>query len=67
MYWQLLKDFFGRREVKGFLFFSLGCYVLFILICIFSDVDIHKKKIKNRKNKEKLESQKQNKVSSSEV
>lgn len=67
MYWELFKDFFNRRDVKYFLSFSLGCYFLFIILCLFSDVEIHKKKIKNKKNKEKLESQKQNKVSVSEV
>ena len=67
MYWELLKDFFGRKEVKSFLFFSIGCYVLFILLCMFTDIDFHKKKIKNKKNKEKLNSQKQKEVSKSEV
>lgn len=67
MYLQILKDFFGRRDVKYFLTFCLSCYVLFILICMFSDVDLHKKKIKDNKNKIKLQNQKQNKVSKSEV
>ena len=67
MYWELLKDFFGRRDVKYFLIFSLSCYALFILICMFSDVDMHKKKIKEKKDKIKLNNQKQKKVSKSEV
>ena len=67
MYWEFFKDFFGRQDVKYFLFFSLGCYSLFILLCLFSDVELHKKKLKNNKNKEKLDNQKQNKVSLSEV
>ena len=67
MYLELLRDFFGRRDVKYFLIFSLSCYALFILICIFSDIDMHKKKIKDKKNKMKLDKQKQNKVSKSEV
>ena len=67
MYWQILKDFFGRREVKYFLTFCLSCYVLFILICMFTDVDLHKKNIKEKHDKIKLDNQKQNKVSKSEV
>ena len=67
MYWELLKDFFARKEVKRFLFFSIGCYLLFILLFIFSDINLHKKKLKDKKNTEKLNSQKQKEVSKSEV
>ena len=67
MYWQLTKDFFSRREVRYFLIFSLICYVLFISLSMFSDLDFHKKKMKDKKNKIKLDSQKQKQVSKSEV
>ena len=67
MYWQLVKDFFSRREIKYFLLFSLVCYILFIILCMFSDVELHKKKKKEKKNNKKLESQKQKVVSKSEV
>lgn len=67
MYWQLTKDFFSRREVRYFLVFSLICYVLFICLSMFSDLDFHKKKMKDKKNKIKLDSQKQKQVSKSEV
>ena len=67
MYWNLIKDFFSKKEVKYFLSFCLICYVLFMCLCMFIDVDFHKKKIKDKKNLEKLKSQKQNKVSNSEV
>ena len=67
MYWQLVKDFFSRKDVKYILLFCFICFILYISLCMFIDVDFHKRKKKERKNLQKLESQKQKIVSKSEV
>ncbi len=67
MYWDMIKDFFGNPTVKYFLFFCLFCYIAFLCLSFFSDVDYHKKNKKKIKNAEKLMSQKQQTVSESEI
>jgi hypothetical protein len=67
MYWDLVKNFFGNPIVKYFLLFSLICYILFLSLSYFSDVDYHKKQKKKLKNSAKLMEQKQQKVSNSEI
>tara|TARA_B100000123_G_C25585654_1_gene364710 strand:+ start:515 stop:718 length:204 start_codon:yes stop_codon:yes gene_type:complete len=67
MYLEIVKDFFGNPVVKYFLFFSLFCYIAFLCLSFFSDIDYHKKNKKKIKNAEKLMSQKQQTVSESEI
>tara|TARA_B100000795_G_C22362681_1_gene273084 strand:+ start:156 stop:359 length:204 start_codon:yes stop_codon:yes gene_type:complete len=67
MYLQIIKDFFGRKDIKYFLIFSLICYSLFIILSMISDIDYHKKNRKKKFNKIKLENQKQTSVSKSEI
>mgnify|MGYP006099128169 CR=1 FL=1 len=67
MYWEITKNFFGNPVVKYFILFCLFCYISFIILSLFSDVDYHKKNKKVEKNKEKLKGQKQFTVSESEI
>ena len=67
MYWDLIKNFFGNPVVKYFLYFCLFCYLAFLLLSFFSDVNFHKRNKKKIKNAEKLMSQKQQTVSESEI
>ena len=67
MFWDLLSNFFGRKEVKYFLIICLVSYISFLGLSVISDVNYHKKIKKDKKNKDKLESQKQKQVSQSEI
>ena len=67
MYLQLIKDFFGNSIVKSFLLFCLFCYLVFLFLSYFSDINYHKKKRKELENSQKLLNQKQMVVSESEV
>ena len=51
MYLEIVKDFFGNPVVKYFLFFSLFCYIAFLCLSFFSDIDYHKKIKKKIKKK----------------
>lgn len=66
-YWELTKDFFCKKEVKYFIGICLFFYITFIFLTQYSDIDYHKKKLKEKKNKKKLENSKQKKVSLSEI
>ena len=67
MYWEMIKNFLFNPVVKYFLLFCFVCYILFVSLSMFTDIDYLKKQRKKDKNQKKLNSQKQVNVSESEI
>lgn len=67
MYWELVKSFFSRKDVRYTILICFLFFVAYVALSQFSDIEYHRKKRKEQKNKVKLEEQKQKTVSASEI